>query len=202
MAPPLALLERYLAGLPQGIDSYADCVQKGSVSREFLRFMPSSGLVGRVPKVVEQLIARPPSPSAWVPEVHVEALFLAVLEAHFPNEAEYLTRSYVANKELLTGPLYRVLMLVASPLFLVKNAESRWNAFHRGVSMVTDSLPTEKTGTGLFHLAYPKLLLPEVLAKGYTTAFKAALEAAGGREVKAEVVKWGETRCDFSISWR
>lgn len=198
---PLARLDRYLASLPHGIDSYPDCVQKGSVSKEFLRFMPSAGLAGRVPKPVENLILRPPAPSAWVPEVHVEALFLSVLDAHFGDDTEFLTRSYVANKELLTGPLYRVLMLVASPLYLVKNAESRWKTFHRGVNLLTDALPTEKTGTARFHLEYPKLLLPEVLAKSYTTAFRAGLEAAGGREVKAEVAQWAETRCEFTISW-
>jgi hypothetical protein len=176
-------------------------VQKATVSREFLRFMPTINL-GTIPPVVEALINRRPGASAWIPEVHVASLFLAVLDAHFADESGFVERSYVANKELLTGPLYRMLMFVASPSYLVKNAESRWNTFHRGISLVSDALPTERTGTAHFHLAYPPHLIPAVLCRSYTTAFRAAVEAAGGREVTAEVAGWLPERCSFTISWR
>jgi hypothetical protein len=199
--PPPKHLASYLAALPQGIDSFPDCVQKASVSREFLRFMPSTGL-GTVPAPVAALIQRPPPASAWIPEVHVAALFLSVLDAHFSDEVGFIERSYVANKELLTGPLYRMLMFVASPLYLAKNVESRWNTFHRGITLVTDELPTDKHGTARFHLVYPANLLPAVLSRSYTTAFKAAIEAAGGREVNAAVVAWLPEQCQFSVSWR
>lgn len=128
--PPLPQLETYLASLPRGVDSHPQCVQKASVSREFLRFLPTGGLSGQLPEQLEDLLARRLAASAWVPEAHASALLLAIHDLHFPgDEAGFVARSYVANKELLTGPLYRVLMLVASPSYLAKNAESRWNAF-------------------------------------------------------------------------
>ena len=201
MSPPHRHLTSYLESLPQGIDSYPDCVQKASVSREFLRFLPTTGL-GALPAQVEALIKRPPPPSAWIPEAHVAALFLSVIDAHYPDPQQFVERAYVANKELLVGPLYRVLMLVASPLFLAKNAQARWGTFHRGVTMVTDSLPTEKTGTASFHLAYPPYLITQLLCASFGTAFRAAVEAAGGREVSTTVVRWQPEACHFELTWR
>ncbi|MEW5740676.1 MAG: hypothetical protein AB1938_17240 [Myxococcota bacterium] len=194
-------LEAYLASLPRGVDSYPDCVQKVSISREFLRFLPSAGLSGKVPAPVEELLGKRLPASAWVPEVHACALLLAILDAHFSDAEAFVARAYVANKELLTGPLYRMLMFVASPLYLARNAESRWNTFHRGIKMATESLPQEKSGTAVFRLEYPRLLLPEVLARSYSTAFKAALEAAGGRSVQVEVAGWQPETCRFSCTW-
>jgi uncharacterized protein (TIGR02265 family) len=67
--------------------------------------------------------------------------------------------------------------------------------------MNTDSLPEAKTGTARFHLAYPRNLMPAVLGRSYTTAFKAALEAAGGREVSAELAQWEPERAQFTVTW-
>ncbi len=193
--------DAYVASLPQGLSSYPEHVQKASVYREFIRFMPTGALPGRVPAVIEQLFLRPLPASAWVPEVHVTALFLAICDAGFPNEADFIARAFVANQELLTGPLYRILMMVASPGYLARNAEARWNTFHRGIKMVTETLPEGKTRSAVFRLEYPHGLLPELMARSYTTAFRAALEAAGGRGVNVEVQRYGPTSCAFACRW-
>ncbi len=200
-SPALPHVEAYLASLPMGLASYPEHVQKASVYREFIRFMPAGGVIGKVPAPIEALVTKPLSASAWVPEVHVATLFLAIVDTGFTRDEDFLERALVANKELLTGPLYRILMMVASPSYLARHAEARWNTFHRGITMVTESLPEGKAGTALFRLEYPKALVPELLARSYTTAFQAALEAAGGRTVTAAVRQYAPEACSFACSW-
>jgi len=201
MPPTLPRMEAYLASLPGSLASYPDCVQKASVYREFIRFMPTGALAGKVPKPVEALVTSPVAAAAWVPEVHVTALYLAISDLELPDEAAFVARAEVANKELLTGPLYRIMMMVASPAYLAKNAESRWNTFHRGIKMTAESLPQGKSGTAVFRLDYPKALVPELIARANTTAFKAAIEAAGGRGVKVELTRFGPESSTLACSW-
>jgi hypothetical protein len=203
MSPPTGLprVDAYLASLPDGLASYPDIVQKASVYREFIRFLPTSAAAGKLPAPVEALLTKPVPASAWVPEVHVTTLFLGIVDTGFTKDEEFIARALIANKELLTGPLYRLLMMVASPAYLARNAEARWNTFHRGIKMVTESLPEGKSGSAQFRLEYPKKLLPDLLARSYTTAFQAALEAAGARGVVVEVVRYDDEACTFKCTW-
>lgn len=203
MSPPTGLrrVDAYLASLPNGLASYPDIVQKASVYREFIRFLPTGKLLGKLPEPVEALLTKPRSASAWVCKVHTTALMLGLAETAFAGDEDFVARCLVANKELLTGPLYRLLMMVASPAYLAKNSETRWNTFHRGVKMVTESLPEGKTGTVRLRLEYPKKLIPDLLARSYTTAFQAALEAAGARGVAVEVVRYDDEACTFKCTW-
>src|SRR5512139_1401188 len=76
----LVRLERYVAGLPGGLDAHTGAQAKGSLVRSVLEGQPVAALLERLPGPLRRLAAEPPVGSEWVPEAHLGALLLAVAD--------------------------------------------------------------------------------------------------------------------------
>ena len=191
----LPRLEAYLKGLPRGLDSYPDSQSKASAIRQFRRLAGAER--PRMPDVLESLFHRPPPVSSWFSTVHLQAFKLALTE-HL-SEAEFIRTSYEINRELLSGPLYRVLMLVISPRILVNGAASRWAAVHRG--NFTAHVEADERSAKI-ELRYPAYLVTPLLAEGIAAGIQAAIDIAGAKDGKMEVVRADATRAWFRSEWR
>ncbi|MCC6332626.1 MAG: hypothetical protein IT380_01405 [Myxococcales bacterium] len=194
----LSAMEQYLQGIPAGLASYPGQLQKASVVQQFMKEMPTYGLEGQVPAPLEGLLSKTLSPSSWVPEVHATALLLAVRGLVYSSDEAFLSAALRANRRLLTGPLYRMLMMVVSPGFLLKNAAGRWSQFHQGMTL---SVSFRGEGEAVLQLEYPPGLLPHLIARAYSTAFHAAVEAAGGKAVAVELAALEATQARFTCKW-
>lgn len=195
----LPRMESYLADLPDGVDSYPDHVQKASVYRQVLAQTDLRDLAGHLPRPVAQLVFEPLPASVWVPEVHLKTLYTAICDYLFETEDTYLAHWREVSRSLLTSPLYRVLMIVASPGRVVKGASTRWGALHRGMTLKAE--PGEDGRSAAFRLDYPPALLPPVSAKVYGLSFAAALEASGGKDVRVEMTRHGRTETRYEAAW-
>ena len=193
----LARMEAYLAALPGGVDAHPECLHKGSVTRQVLRAFPTDKLPP-LPAPVQTLVREPPIASAWVSEVHATALYLAICDAHFPNDESYVTFSADFNRKLLRSPLYRVLMLVATPLRLMHHAGTRWSALHRGSTLRVEPVG-EYTARGT--VRYPTELFPLLLLRCFATAFQAAVEGSGGRNVRVEMLARDARQAEYDVHW-
>jgi uncharacterized protein (TIGR02265 family) len=191
-------MERYLAALPQGVDSYPECAQKGAILSQALARLPGLRIEAPLPAPVRELLTSPPLPSAWVPEVRTTAALLAICESHFPSEAAYLEHALQANRALLGSALYRVLMVVATPQLLLRRAALRWEALHRGSRLEMERVENDRARASL---TYPPGLFAELLVRSFATAFQAAVEGAGGQAVRCEVVAFGPTRTEYEVRW-
>src|SRR3954447_26575263 len=135
----LRRMESYLEALSAGLDSHPDCHHKASITRQVLERFPTDKLPP-LPAPLQELVDAPPPSSLWIPEVHATALFLAICDAHFESDDDYVRFSLDFNRELLRGPLYRVLMFMASPTRLVPFVGRQWGALHRGSTLAAEKL--------------------------------------------------------------
>jgi hypothetical protein len=203
-AKVLPSVERYLEELPNGADSYPHCRIKGSVVVSILTTcgLPLPFAPGLVPPEAEVLTREMPSVNDWVPEVHYATLSLAVREQRFPGpEGLHGFDQWVLdeNKRLLTGPLYRVLFMVASPERIVRAGGERWGRFHRGSTL---SVRSEAKGRVTGRLTYPEKLFPPLTLRGFAMALRAAAEAAGAEGVSASHHVKSETSTEYELAWK
>lgn len=188
----------YLAQLPAGVDSYPDVLEKASVYREYLVGVDCEPLRRVLPPALLSMIDAPPPRSAWVAEVHVAALFLALSDT-LGEEAAFLELAYRANRRLLGGPMYRLLFSLLGPRTILKGAQSRWTHFHRGVTMHVAFVDHERGAT--VRLTFPPKLLVPLLFRSYGEAFRAAAEVAGAKNASVTIEAHGDDYVRFAVDW-
>lgn len=190
-------LAAFLASLPAGLDSYPTCVQKGSVVRAFLAGTPA---VHGLPEPLHQLASRQPLATAWVPEVHASALYLAFADAHFPRERDFLAFCARRNAELLRGPMYRTLLAICSPSMMLQSLRMAWPLFHRGTTL---AFVEKGPGRARLRLAFPPYVLPELIARGIQTAFSfAAGKVLLGHSWTSELVDYQRDSASYEVFWK
>ncbi len=189
-------IERYLAGLPQGVDSYPAFEQKGTIVRSYVDSgeLDVSGV--ELPPAVRAWVASPPTATQWIPEVHANVLFLVMMGKLGETGFEDLV--YRANTRLLQGPLYAILFKLVSPERVLRASGARWSQFHRGIELAPIRPGHNEASVDM---RCPLALLPAPLARVYATAFRAALEAAGGKEVRVEMVGERPDGYTFHATW-
>src|SRR6266704_1402888 len=133
-------MERYLAGLPAGLDSFPECVAKGSVLRSTLFQQPVDQLVARLPEPLRLLVVDPPVDSEWMSEVRFAAIYHAVVDLRAFSEADLLAWARERNRALFRNPAYRILMAVSSPATLLRGASMRWSNWHRGTTLEIEGI--------------------------------------------------------------
>ncbi|NOU33620.1 MAG: hypothetical protein HOO96_37480 [Polyangiaceae bacterium] len=201
MGAPLARMQVYVDALPQGLDSYPECVQKASIYREFLVGIDCEALRPELPPTLRAMIDAPAPVTAWVPEVHASALFLAMSDT-FADDTAFVDHVYRGNRRLLDSPLYRLLFRVLGPRTILRGARSRWGLFHRGgVEMVLD-LPSDNDAKhAALTLEYPPRVIAPLLALSYAGAFRAAAELSGAQDVSVRVQTHGSEHVTYALSW-
>ncbi len=192
----------YLARLPRGIASYPDVTVKASVYRDALDSLALDDCLDDLPAELGELVRHRLPVTAWLPEVHSLAMLIAIRDRHFAPTAAGLD-SYEAwvferNVRLLSRPLYRALFLLLNPERLLSGVERRWSAFRRGTAA---RLVERSGGAAEVEISHPPNLYDACVGRGMCGAFRAAATAAGGRNVRADVVASTEllTRC--RIRW-
>lgn len=192
-------VREYLERLPDGLASHPECRMKGAVVRSMLETMAGySPAASPIPEI-RQLLEHPPAASAWVPEVHCHALMLIVAHDLHGGESSYLEQTLRGNRTLLDSLAYRVLFRFVSPKKVLADAHKRWQVFHAGSEMVYVPGP-ERAGGGL-QLRTPPHHCPLLVAKGYGMAIRAALEAAGAKDVQVATTMHDPTTTVFDLRW-
>jgi hypothetical protein len=195
-------LDAYVARLPNGFDSYPQAELKASVLHNF--FGDDKKLLShhasKLPAPVRALIEKLPAESAWVRECHATGLFMALIDAELHGEDAFIDFAYRKNKKLLDSIAYRILFRVLRPRTVVNGAVSRWDVFHRGG--VTLELVDVADDAASIRLRYPAHLVPPVMARAYTTAFRAAIELAGAKGCSVDLVASDDASATFVARWR
>jgi len=125
-------MERYIQALPDGLASYPRCTTKASIYRMLLDRLPEPMDVSGLPAEIAALIATPQPSGSWIETAKVNAVELAVAD-WVGSDAKFVALAEEMNNALLRSPMYRALVFVASPAFLIRTAARAWGQFHRGV---------------------------------------------------------------------
>jgi hypothetical protein len=164
-----------------------------------VRSRPLRAAPGELPDEVLRVLADPPPVSSWIQETVGMAVLLAIHDQHFAGrEGEYHQWVYDRNARLFRRPLYRILFAVISPSRLFAGTEKRWAAFHRGTGLMARE---ERPGAAKIVLTCPAHLWPEPAARAFMFALKAALDAAGARKSRMDLVSYSPIRIDCSAQW-
>ena len=197
----MSRLERYLARLPEGVDSYPDVVVKASTFTAALADKPLPAGRGLLPAPIEKLLVTPPLVSAWVPEVHMVSIFKLIGDHHFEGRGgtpAFLDWVYAQNQKLLGGKLYRALFWFLSPEQVFRGIEQRWGAFRRGTSL---TLTARSDHHAVFEFRYPRNLLDDEGLLAIGTALRVAGEAAGAKSTAVELVDVTPTSGHVRMNW-
>ncbi|RZO47495.1 MAG: hypothetical protein EVA89_39215 [Sandaracinaceae bacterium] len=134
--PSLPSVQAYLARLPEGVDSYPQCMIKAAPLVDQLAMKPlPDALLGELPERVVELVRNPPMVSAWIPEVVAMTYSISIRDCFFPpgvGDVAYEAWAYERNRRMLSTRLYRALFLLVSPDRLFKQIGPRWSRMRRG----------------------------------------------------------------------
>lgn len=191
-------MERYLAGLPAGLDSFDGCVCKGSLLRSALAQQPIEELSARLPAPLAALVRDPPVDSEWVSEVRFAAIVHGVADVRGYSDADVVAWTRDRNRALFRNPAYRILMAVASPGALVRGAAMRWSNWHRGTSLEVEGILDEGVRA---LLRFPGGLFDGLMLDGFGAAFVAALELARAPSPAARWERLEPGAARFVVSW-
>jgi len=189
----------YIAQLPNGLGSYPECQGKSSLLVNALDDLPQAAdTLGDVDDVIEALVKHPPPVSTWLPEVHLSAALLAMAEGQGMNAAHFDAWIAHLSQQLYDRPLYRFLMKVTSPNMLLRGAQKRWSAFHRG----TELRVLESTdGRAVGELRRPTHVFG-IRDGSVTIALQVAVAAAGGQAVAVQLLDDTDDTLRFELTWR
>lgn len=140
--------------------------------------------------------------SLWLPEVHFKAAMLALKDAHFPGpagRAAYRQWTFDLAARLFRAPLYRVMFLVLSPARLLRGYEARWHTFHRGGVEMRVVGSTDRSVR--MRVTSPPHLYCEYGLIGLSTSIAAALDAAGGKNVRVEAAALSSGEAEIDGRW-
>jgi hypothetical protein len=197
----LSSVASYLGRLPAGEGSYPGAQVKGSVVRATLLGLDVASRLspGDVPEVAASMIRDPPAVHAWVKEVDFMVVMSAVNELCFTKPGSFNEWMLGMNRKLLGGALYKVLFMVVSPERVFVGADKRWAAFHRGSEF--SAVGVEKSKASI-DLTFPKHLFPPCFIQAIGTAFHAAAEAVGAKDVAVDCVLETNLSARYDIRWR
>ena len=194
----LSRMRQYLEAMPDGLSSLPEVQQKATVVASFVQGTRIERHLDVLPPELARHVRGPLTPTAWLPEVQVHALYLAISELCFESERAWLDFAYQANLRLLSGPLYAILFRMLGPRRIATGVASRWGQLHRGTSL---SLVSFEGSTATVGLEVPPHHLPTLMAQGYATAIRAAFEVAGCQRVKVDCVERSSQRVEFVATW-
>ena len=189
--------ERFVAGLPDGLDSYPQALAKGSLVRSALLDQPREVLAA-LPPPLRPWVDDPPFDNHWVSEARFGALVHAIAERRGFGEAACVAWTRRRNVALLSGPLYRVLMGADSPAAMLRRIELRWTHFHRGSTLAFEGFSDD--GARL-SLAFPAGIFDRLLLRSGGAAIAAALEVANARGVVVELEHAAEGFARYRARW-
>lgn len=197
--PHLQRTRAYVASLPNGLDSYPECRSKGSIWKAILRATDTSSLAGRVPPELFALERDSLYDSAWMPMVQNFACHMVLRDCLFPADRMLAEHFRKINRDLFTGPLYRVLVALASPAMLIQAADRRFAALFQGID-----IKVVMTGPNSARLTqtYPPDLVPALIGRMFLVGFEVAVELAGGKNLSGRVLEHGKTEARYELRWQ
>jgi hypothetical protein len=190
----------YYASLPEGLDSFPDCLALTETYAGVRDFMSGQGDVGELPGPVADYLAGRVPEKKWGPEVVPMVLQMMVFDI-LGDEAT-MRWFYEDATRIFKGPLMRFMMRLISPTLVVMGASSRWNALRRGTELSAD--PVQKMEGRLrttARLEFPDGLYPHAYLRGLEQSFTAALDGARGAEVQVALAEVIPGEAHYYVSW-
>jgi hypothetical protein len=191
-------LSRYLKLHSGRLDRYPQCQGKGGLLRDVAEEGLLADAMDDLPPEAAEWMRNPPPVNVWVPEMAMEAVFLAVGDLRFRSAAEAEEWVYTHDLARFQGKLYRLLMVVMSPIAVLRTVGKRWEAFHRGSTLEVQAEKNRALG----FLRFPEWLYLDDARINMCGSFRAALAAGGAKNVAARLIRASATEHVYEATWK
>jgi len=191
----------YVRLLPHGLASHPDAQLNADVLAPVRERFGAELENVTLPEAVRAALAAAGS-ATWVPDTAANALYLACFDLGFADDAEFASWGHEVTTKVLRRPLFRMLVAVLSPTLVAMGGSKRWGAFHRGSELL--AAPAVKVGNRIeLHasLRFPRHLFPRAMIAFNAEAIRAAVDAAGAKDSKVTVVRFGEENAEYVLGW-
>jgi hypothetical protein len=194
----LPRLDTYLASLPAGLASYPECLAKGMIVRMMAADERLAAPAVALPAELRRLLEDLPMGSEWIPEVHAMALMYATGDAARISDEGIISLARGRDRRAFESPAYRVLMAVATPGLLIRNAAGRWANFHRGSSLEVEGIADDGVHVGI---RFPRGLFDGLHLRCFGGAMECALELSSARAAHADIVEAVPGYVRYRVAW-
>ena len=134
-----------------------------------------------------------------MPEVHSHALIMVARDVRFDSDAAFVDFAYTRQKELFAGRLYRVLLALASPAYLLRTGALRWSTLHRGSSFTIE----EGFATGaVIRIDHPAGMWHGLLADALIAGLRAVLDLSGAKDSSLVISDQSAEHLRIRGTWR
>lgn len=200
MSDRLPNLTRYVESLPHGFDSYPSARGKASLYRSMLdENLMAKARSFSLPAPLNRMLTTPYPVSSWIPEVHSNAMLLAIRDLACTDDDGFEAHAYAHLRRLFEGPLYRVLLKLASPSLLVRAAGYRWASFHRGSGFTVEASSAHGAEV---RIEYPAHLWNPQLGLGLKAGLRAIVDISGARDCTMDVRDYTPQSLRIVGQWR
>jgi len=196
-ASRLMRMRQYLARLPEGELSYAQCQTRAGLFNISLDKQPFA-LPADAPQWLHDFVATRKPATTLIPIVQVNAWVFALIDVAFEGDVQrYLRFNYDVNRAFGTHPMYSLLYRMLSPSFVMTTMPM---AFKRLMPGVSASVSAQDGGARVV-LQFPKYLYDDTMVRGWGAAFEAMIENAGGKEPQIKVLDQSPTHVSLGARW-
>lgn len=133
-------LAAYLALLPDGLRSYPACTSRGTLVSSAMQGHELASFPDGLPPAIRQLMTDPPLPGAWVPAVHSDAVFHAIVDTHYAEPGAVLRWTTERTLRTAQSRMYRALTRIAGPNMLLRMTSTAHGMFQRGTDMTAKAI--------------------------------------------------------------
>lgn len=186
----LPTTREYLATLPEGLDSYPEAQARGSMARAVLDYQPEGLDPTRLPDELRWMLEHPPTANQWIPEARVLALMHAVRDLAFDTDEDFFEWVRSSLHDLFATPVYRLLMAMASPQMLARQADRAWARVRRGtVRQLEERGDNHNLGT----LRYPPHLFDRFSMGIVCAGVEVTYRMSRARAPEVRMLEWTPT---------
>ncbi len=195
------MLNEYLGQLPEGIDSYPRVLGSSASLTAVLKLLPLKQPVPELPASLNAFLTGG-APARWIPKVHFYSMISIAYDVQFAatrNLAGFEKWILLYNRDLFSGPFYRLLFTLVSPKMVIDGAQKRWSSFFAGMTL--DVVERSSTSCTL-QIGNPPGLLGPLVPHLFPQVFRCVVEMAGGKDVFAHAQAIDTCTSRYWLRWK
>jgi hypothetical protein len=190
--------DAYIDSLPDGLDSFPECLIRTDLYDNTLEELPD---VRKVP-IVEQTL-RQYKGRKWMPEIYGSIINHGIRDACFASDRAYFEWLESFNGKIFQRPTYKAVVMLLSTQLLLMGAAQRWSSFHKGTHLeiaASQIRGDRRVASG--ELVFPHGLYDELQVRTHCHAIRAAMVASRADAPEYRLLEMQNGVARLELTWR
>ncbi len=198
MSIPTPRTDAYVESLPNGLDSYPECMIRVDLFEATFDELPAARDVAIIDETLRRFRSK-----KWMPEIYGAIINHAMRDGCFQSDEAYFEWIEEFSLRIFRRPAYRALMMLLSTQLLLMGAAKRWSSFHQGTELTVES-SKERGGrrTAEAALVFPEGLYDELQVRTHCHAIRAGMVASRANNPGFQLLGIGDGRAELELTWK